>query len=372
VLEGERISERQAVFFLVSTVLATAVLFVPSIVTAAAGRDGWLSVLPAVLCGGGVGWLAARLARRFPGETVIQFAPRLLGTVAGKLVGFCFVFYFFWATYVILAEFHALLGAAYLARTPPVVHIGLLLLLAVCLVRSGLKVYARVNDLVLPVLAGAVLIVIISVVKDIRPDVFLPVLENGLRPVILGAVTPAGWLAETGAAVLMIAPYIAGGRRYADRIVLTATAALAALLFLVLAVAVGNFGNERAASLLFPTFNLVRSVQFDTLPIFNRQDPVFMVTWIAGMLVKVGAFFYLGLLALAQWLGLAGYRPLVLPAAVLIAALTMQGFPDVAVLSRYSAETVPLFLLLINGGLTGALLVAAVLRGSQMSPRPPA
>ncbi|MDI6710536.1 MAG: endospore germination permease [Bacillota bacterium] len=361
-LEDGRISAWQATGLLISTVLATAVLFVPAVTAAAAGRDAWLALLPAALLGGGIGWLAARLALRFPGETVIRFAPRLLGRIPGKVVGFLFVFYFFWAGYVILAEFHVLLGAAYLPRTPAVVHMGVLVLLAAFMVSRGLEIYARVNDLILPVLLLAALLVFLFTAKDIQVTYFQPLLENGPLPVLRAALTPGGWLAET-AVILMLLPYITcTEQRRAARAVLLAAAVLTVVLVLVLVATLGNFGAGPTADVLFPTFMLIRQVHFETLPVFERQDPVFMLIWIAGMLVKVGAFFYAGLLALGQWLGLADYRPLVLPLGVLLVALAVQGFPNVVYLVRYVTETVPAFLLLVNGGLTAVLWLAAALR----------
>lgn len=361
-LEDGRISALQTTGFLISIVLATALLFVPSVTAAYAGRDAWLSILPAGTIGAGIGLMAARLALRFPGETMIQYAPRLLGTIPGKIIGFLYVFYFFWAAYVILAEFHFLMGTAYLPRTPAVVHMGVLMLLAVYLVTRGLEVYCRVNGLILPALVAAVLIIFFSSVKEIKLESFQPVLENGLPPVLLGTLPPGAWLAET-AAVLMLVPYITRSeRRDATRAVLLAVFLVAIILELILVAVIGQLSATRTEVLLFPTFNLVRSIRFETLPIFERQDPLFMVIWIAGMLVKMGAFFYAGLLSLGQWLNLATYRPLAMPMAVLITALALQGFPNVIYLARYASETVPLVLLFANGGLTGILYLAALLR----------
>lgn len=364
-LEEGRISALQALGFLTSTVLATAILFIPSISTAAAGCDAWLSLLPAGVFGAVAGLMAACLALRFQEETVIQFTPRLLGFIPGKIVGFIYILYFFFIVHVVLAEFHILLSTVYLPRTPDVVHIGVLLILVIYLVTKGLEVYCRVNGIILPILIVAVLIIFFSTVKDVRLENFQPMLENGLQPVIWGAFVPASWFSQI-AIILMLTPYIATAERLkARRVILLAVLILVGVLTLILLAAIGHLSANRTATLLFPTFNLVRSINFETMPIFERQDPLFMVIWIAGMLVKVAAFFYVGLLALGQWLNLSTFRPLAAPMAILMVALTLQGFPNSIYLARYSTEIGSLVLLTINGGLTGLVYLAAVLKGSK-------
>lgn len=352
----------------ISIVLATAILFVPTITAQYARQDAWLSLLLAGAFGALVTYIAVRLALRFPGETVVQYTPRVLGPIIGKLVGFIYVYYYLFVAYFVQREFSELMNAAYLSRTPMIVIIGVLTLLAVYLLYQGLEILCRVNTVVLWSMIGAIVLIIALGIKDVRLEEFLPVLENGPGPVILGVVTPGSWFGET-TVILMLMPFIlAADQPRMVKFNLLAVLILFLVLQLVVVAAVGQFGAAGAAFRLFPTLALARHVDIPVLPIFSRQDAVFMAFWTAGMVFKLTTFFYAGTLGLAQWLNLKDYRPLILPLAVVITALSFQAWVDVTELKSFSGEVFPFSISFVQFILTGLILTVAVIRGIRLRP----
>ncbi|MDI6710541.1 MAG: endospore germination permease [Thermoanaerobacterales bacterium] len=368
VREEGRISAFQAMNYEISIVLATAILFVPAITAQYARQDAWLSLIVAGVFGILVTYMAVRLAQRFPRETVVQYAPRVLGPVVGKAVAFVYVFYYLFVAYFVQREFSELMNTAYLLKTPPIVIIALLTLLAVYVLYQGLEVLCRVNTVVLwSILASIVLIVALGA-KEIRLDAFQPVLEHGAGPVVLGAVAPGSWFGET-AVVLMLMPFISSAEQpRMVRFNLLAVLVLFLVMEMIVVASIGRFGIEQAATKVFPTLSLARHITVPALPIVERQDPVFMIFWVAGMLFKLATFFYAGTLALAQWLNLKDYRPLVLPVAVIISVLAMQSWTGIVELKSFSAEVFPLAITFVQFLLTGLILAAALVRGTAPEP----
>ncbi|RJX22655.1 MAG: spore gernimation protein [Desulforudis sp.] len=366
--EEGKISGFQAMNYAISIVLATAILFVPSITAQHARQDAWLSLLLAGAFGALVTYIAVRLALRFPGETVVQYTPRVLGPVLGKLVGFIYVYYYLFVAYFVQREFSELINAAYLSRTPMIVIICVLTLLAVYVLYQGLEVLCRVNTVVLWSMIGAIFLIIMLGIKEVRLEAFLPILENGPGPVILGAVTPGSWFGET-TVILMLMPFIlATDQPRMVKFNLLAVLVLFLVLEMIVVAAVGQFGAAQAATKLFPTLSLARHVDIPALPIFSRQDAVFMAFWVAGMLFKLTTFFYAGTLGLAQWLNLKDYRPLILPLAVVITALSFQAWVDITELKSFSGEVFPFAISFVQFILTGLILGVAVIRGIRPQP----
>ncbi|MBU4532848.1 MAG: spore germination protein [Firmicutes bacterium] len=366
--EEGKISGFQAMNYAISIVLATAILFVPSITAEHARQDAWLSLPLAGAFGALVTYIAVRLALRFPGETVVQYTPRVLGPVIGKLVGFIYVYYYLFVAYFVQREFSELMNAAYLERTPMIVIIIVLTALAVYLLYQGLEVLCRVNTVVLWSMIGAIFLIVMFGIKEVRLEEFLPVLDNGPGPVILGAVAPGSWFGET-TVILMLMPFIlATDQPRMVKFNLLAVLILFLVLQMIVVAAVGQFGAEQAATKLFPTLALARHVDIPELPIFSRQDAVFMVFWVAGMLFKLTTFFYAGTLALAQWLNLKDYRPLILPLAVVITALSFHAWIDIAELKSFSGEVFPFAISFVQFFLTGLILAVAVFRGIRPQP----
>ncbi|MEW5761607.1 MAG: endospore germination permease [Bacillota bacterium] len=360
------ISAYQAMWYQVGIVLATAILFVPAIVAADARQDAWLSLVPAYLFGSLQVYVATRLAQRFPGETVVQYAPRVAGRVPGKLIAFVYVFYFFFVGYFVQQEFAALMASGYMPLTPPVVFMLVLAGLAAYAAYGGLEVICRVNTLVLSVALAALVIVFLLVVKDIKIWRFLPVLENGPEPVVLGALPPGGWFGET-AVILMLYPFIADKEK-AVRAGLLAVFLLFLAMELVVVSSLGLEGPLEAARFLFPTFNVVRRIRLEALPILERQDAVFMMIWVAAMMVKLTTFFFAAVLGLAQWAGARDHRTLILPAAAVMTALAVQAWKNIPELFAFSSEVFPLTIIFVNFFCTVLVLALAVARGIAGSP----
>uniref|UniRef100_A0A7C2IEE4 Spore gernimation protein n=1 Tax=Ammonifex degensii TaxID=42838 RepID=A0A7C2IEE4_9THEO len=358
--EEGRISAFEAMIYQMTVPLSTIVLVVPAITVLKARQDAWLSGILACLFGFLTVFLAAKLALRFPKQTVIEYAPRILGGVGGKLVGLVYVYYFLFVAYSVQRQFGELMSTGYYPFTPLLFFIIVLTLLACHIVYLGLEVLCRL--VVLWAFFGVSFFIILALVlKDMEIHRFLPFLESGVGPVIAGAITPGAWLGEM-ALILMILPFISDKRRVV-RTSLVAVFAISFLFEIVVVASVGTMGTETVARMLFPYFSLYRRVHIATMPILDRQDPVLMLLWVGGMLFKLAIFFHAGVMGLGQWLGLKSHRPLIFPAGALLTALAVQAWGNITELVAFLAEVKPFFISFVNLVLTGVLLGVAVLRG---------
>lgn len=362
--EEGRVSAFQVMLYQVASVLATLILFVPAIATMRARQDVWLSGFLACLLGCLAVVVAAKLALRFPEQTVIQYTPRLLGWFLGKMTGFIYVFFFFFIAYVNERQLGELMTTGYFSSTPIIVFIIILTLLACYLVYLGLEVLCRVLTL-WGVFGVSFFVLVALVLKDVKGSNFLPLLEHGIGPVVAGAMAPGALLVET-AIILMILPFISDKNR-AVRNSLAAVFMLFVLFEMVVVPAVGVMGAESVSRLMFPYFTLSRRVHIPTLPVLERQDAILAVFWVGGLLWKLGIFMHAGVMGLGQWLGLRSYRPLIFPMGALLVALSIQGWESVIdlftlVSGLFYITIIPNFVFPV------LLLLVAVLRGMRDKP----
>lgn len=358
--EEGKISALQAMVYQVSIVSATAILFTPAITAKHAKQDAWLSIIIACFFGSLQVYTAISLAKRFPNKSVVQYAPQILGTLPGKMVGFIYVFYFFFVGYFIQQEFAALMCSSYMPYTPSVVFMLILALLAAYAAYGGLEVICRVCSIVQTLVFAALALIFLLIIKDIKIWRFLPPLENGLRPILLGAIPPGGWFGET-AVILMLYPFI-NNKEKAVKTSLLAVLILFITMEIVVIGAVGLRGPAETARSLFPTFDMARCIKLEALPILERQDALFMMVWVGGMMIKLTTFFFAGILGLAQWLNLKDYRPLILPSMAVMTALAVQAWENIAELFSFSGEVFPFTIILVNFIITGFLLTIAGIR----------
>lgn len=358
--EEGQISAWQAMNLIVALILPTAILFLPTLIAMDARQDAWLSVVIAFGFGSVVAVLAARLAQRFPGETVIQFAPRLLGRIPGRIVGLVFIFYPFYITFVVQREFGELMTGLFYDRTPLPVFIITLTLLAAYLVYKGLEVVARVNDMIMFIFLSTFVLFILLIANAVRFEEFLPVLEFGPGPVLLGAIPPMAWFGEV-LAIVMLVPFLAQ-KRQAVRAALGGLLITFAALQIVVFGATAVLGAQEVVRVPFASFFVVRRTEIAIFEVIQRQDAFFMMIWVGAMLMKLGAWFYLGVLALSQWLALKTHRPVVFPVAALLVTLSLVSWPNFSVFAAHAREAVPFVIGFVAYVVMPSLFVVASLR----------
>ena len=97
-MEKGKISSLQMAFMMYPTIVATAILSVPSITAKYAKNDLWLSPILASLIGYVTVYIAYKLHKLYPKQTVIQFSEQIIGRFAGKMFGFLFLFFYIQTT----------------------------------------------------------------------------------------------------------------------------------------------------------------------------------------------------------------------------------------------------------------------------------
>lgn len=355
-LEEGRISSSQAMNYVISNILATAILFVPGIVAHHAARDAWLSIIMAMFFGIFVAVISSSLGLKFPNKTVIQFSETLFGKIPGKIIGLVYVLYYFYVAYYVLSQFGNLMTTAFFIETPIIVFIVVLTLLACYVTYGGLEVLARVNDIIVFFILAALTLILFLVAKDIQINNFLPIGENGIKPVIAGSIAPASWLGES-AIIMMLIPFI-NDKKNVKKANIIAVILVSIGLMIIIICTIGSSGAEQNSRRFFTTF---------TLTIEYRIGAIFMVLWIAGMLMKFTTFFYAGILGLSQWLKLSEFRSIILPTAVILVVLSILSWGNVVKLAIFSDKTFPVSISSVNLLLTMLLFIAALLRRSASS-----
>lgn len=330
-MDEGRISDLQLMLLLIVLVTATAVIFVPSLGSETAGRDSWIALVLATVSGSVFALVAVNLGLRFPSETIVQYAPKILGTILGKLVGLVYVIGFISFSTWVVSESSFFLVTAFMPETPfPVFSIAVVLV-AAWAVRGGIEVIARANQFVFFIFASSLLGLAALISNELKPQRLLPILENGWLPVLKAWPTPMTFRGEVFL-VVMLLPFLNQPWK-AYRASLWAVWIIGFFLILGDFVVVSVFGADAAGRMVFPILQVARTV--NVVEFIQRTEAIVMILWVAGIFVKVSVFYYAGVLGLAQWLGLADYRPLVLPVGGLLVAGSVLAFANIIDLRNF-------------------------------------
>ncbi|HYF91645.1 MAG TPA: endospore germination permease [Symbiobacteriaceae bacterium] len=263
----------------------------------AGGRDSWLSGVVAFPIGLLAFWSFVKLRRMFPGDTLVQFLPKILG-YAGYLVAAIFVLYFFTVVVFTLRMTTDWMVDSILPETPSWV-MGVLYMAAVAYTAAGgLDVLARVNQFTLPLLSGLGVLVSVGTLQAKDYHLLLPLFEKGYGPVLASAFLGLGYLGECSVLPMYDAYVVQGDYRKLMKVYFIALVYIFITLTGPMAGSIATLGYRVALNMPYPTFQhwlMVNLTRF-----FERTDLLAVHQWLAGAYVRCGIYLLMGIQGIRQ------------------------------------------------------------------------
>jgi spore germination protein KB len=356
-MEKGKITSLQMAFMMYPTIVATAILGVPSITAKYAKTDLWLPPIFAALIGYLTVYIAYKLHKLYPKQTVIQFSEQIIGLAPGKILGFLFLFFYIQNTGLILRGYAEFIIGSFLVRTPISVIMASMALLCAFIVRGGIEVLGRAAELFVPVFIFPICILILLLIPDLEFKNIFPILGEGIMPPIKGAIVPGGWFSEFFLIIFLL-PFLADMKKGMKSGMMTVFAVMMTLIVVNLTVLFVL--GPTTSTKLYPLMNVSRYISFADF--FEHVESAVMAVWIVGAFVKVSVFYYASALGTAQWLNLSDYRPVVWPIGILIVIFSLWSLPSSVDVSRNDINVFPLQSILMQTIIPLLLLVIAVVR----------
>jgi|LSQX01.2.fsa_nt_gb spore germination protein KB len=318
----EKITTRQLFYLLFIPRTTIIISFLPSLTSADALQDAWLSALLAFLPGMAIIVLIGKLALKFPEKDIVGYSKEMLGNLPGKLLLLFYFFYFLHVASTDLRLYTGVIKTGFLAKAPLVVVAGVMMLAVVAVVYAGLEPLGRCADVIFPIFLLMLIAGLLFPLARADFQNLQPVLARGWSPVIMGSIIPimiTGWYLH----MIIIVPSVVEPQktlRAALWSFVLSTVFLALYSILVVSV-LGADGGSRSA---FPVLKMLRSVRFSRF--WERVEAVNIFGWGLGIFITLALGLYFSAWIFSRLLGLKDYRPLLFPLAVIIVTLSIQQY----------------------------------------------
>ncbi|TCP29211.1 spore germination protein KB [Scopulibacillus darangshiensis] len=333
-IEKSRISSFQMAIMMYPTILATAILLVPSITGKFAERDMWLSPILASSIGFLNVFLAVQLNKLYPKMTLIEYSEKIIGLIPGKILGFAYLFFYLQTNGIVFREYGEFVVGNFLSKTPMIVVIGSMALVCAFSVRGGAEVIARSAQIFVPLVVILLLFIFILLVPDLEPKNMFPIMDKGIMPSFMGSVVPASWFSEY-TLIAFLLPFLhdrGKGLKWGFisvfTVMITMVVTNMSALFL--------FGSI-TDSFTYPVMSAARYI--DVADFLQHLESIVMAIWVAGTFVKISVFYYALVLGTAQWLNMSDYRTLVLPLGFLLVIFSLWTAPNLIEMVHYLTTT---------------------------------
>lgn len=361
--QNEKLSAPQVAALFVPAVSATAALFLPRAQIDFAGRDAWSIPLVGALYGAAVCGAVVALHRCYPGKSLTMIAEAVAGPVGRVACGLLYAWFGLFVAAVTARQLGDFFIFTMLPRTPMPVTIALTVFTAAWALRAGPEVVGR---LAIP-LAGAILVTVAILLGLSTGSMELA----QLRPFF--SAPPGSYLRAVAVSTFHFGelvflswylPHLSRGRGDA-RWLYGGIALVAISLSVQLVAVIAVFGVDLVLEATAPVFELIRFASFGTF--LDRLDVFFLAMWQVAFFLKLCFLLYPAVASLAEALGLADYRSLVYPVALMTVALADSLFPNLRdVISFVRGPLIP-YGLFMQGLLPLFLLTAGSLQAARQS-----
>ncbi|AIQ54030.1 GerAB/ArcD/ProY family transporter [Paenibacillus sp. FSL R7-0331] len=275
----------------------------------AAKQDAWISIIAAGCIALLVALLVTQAAKQFPGQSLIQYAPVVLGQWPGKLVIVIYLVQWYTILPIVLRQFSDLVNVMLLPETPKESIILLMvLLIAYAAYAGGIEGIGRCSELLGPIIMVMVLLVLLANINNINLKHIFPIyVDTGVKDILRGSLAPASYLGHS-VEYLMFASFISQSRKggtSAIRAVLAAN--LLVLLTIIMTIAV--LGVNLSPNMWYPFFEMTQKISL--FGFIDNFDAVPVVIWISSVFVKLAVYFFLISYGTAQFLKIKRWRMLI-------------------------------------------------------------
>ncbi|MFP3126096.1 endospore germination permease [Ectobacillus funiculus] len=343
-MQQVRITTWQVIFLIISIMLPTAILTLPSTLVNHARSDAWISLLLATMAGIFCAYVSGTISIKYPGLTIFQIMEKTLGRLSSKVIGFILTYYYFSSCLGILRQFMDFMIDSVMKHMPPLVFAIVPVLLAIYALYYGIEVIARVNQIILMTSFFVFAVSTLFYFKEMQFDRLLPIMESPLNKILIGAVSPLGWLSEVSV-ILLLAPYLAHPGQARKAAVLGVTLTGLSMLWTLIG-SIIIFGVNTLSLFAYPTFNVFRIIE--VAGFLERIDALFISVWVGTMIMKLTVYMFGGFYCLTQTFAIQDQIPFLFPYGMLTISLSICSWRNIADFTSYQTYTAPSRLLFTN------------------------
>ncbi|MBD1383504.1 GerAB/ArcD/ProY family transporter [Metabacillus arenae] len=297
---------------------------------AGAGRDAWIAVLLSSLLGTCITIIYVLLMKMNPGLTLVQWFPAQFGKWLGTPISWLYPLIFLFDAGRVAGDLKELIPSTLLPTTPPLVFIGLFLLVMVFALYLGIENLARAGEILVPIVLILLSIEVLLLFSSdiIHLKYLLPILENGWVP-IWENVYSQGISQTYGESIIfaMIWTQVKNPERIM-KITIYSSILSGILLALSVTLAIATFGEDLYKRSIYPLFSLLGVV--NVADFLNNLDPFGVIYLTSVAFFKMYIKIFAGIKAIQQLTHLHNHRVLIVPAVILVMYLGMSVSDNIA------------------------------------------
>lgn len=353
--EIEKISSFQFFILVLMFIIGSSVLYIPTVLAAAAKEDAWIVAIIGGLLGIGIVLLYLKLAETLKGKDLIQMYETVFGKVLGKVFTFIFSYFCLILASLILRGIGDFMVSQIMPETPIEIIMGMFIFCVILGHRYGVEVFARTAEIFFPWIIVLFLIGVTMILPDIDSSRLLPVLDNGIKPILKGTLSYLGFPYLECVLLLMLAPH---WRQFetAKKKWILATLFGAIILFIPVILSIMVLGSDLTSNQTYVTYILAKKMGIPK--VFERMEVIIAIFWILTIFYKLLICCFCLVKSISSLFKLSNEKVISFPIGIIIFCISIFSGENIVELNDFSSNIWPFFA--IQTGLILPLIILLI------------
>ncbi|MDN4523821.1 GerAB/ArcD/ProY family transporter [Fictibacillus fluitans] len=316
---SHKLNQWQLLLLTISFLVGSSLLLAPNLTSFYSEQDAWLSMIIALAVGLILNWLWIYLLSLYQYQSIFVIVEKAAGKWIGGLVSLLIVFYALHLCSYVVRNVSNFMISAVLPDTNAWTFQIMLILVSLYTCYYGLSNIARVNEFLNPIMAALFLVSLLLTLNRFELHNLKPFLQQPPKNILQGAYTTTGFPFIEVILLGTVFTYVSK-KKNLIKTYLSAIGISGAILLVTIIIVVGCDGYYLVSRNTFPTFELMRAI--NVVKLLERIEVLVGVVWIVGIFTKIALCFYAGLMGLQHVSKHHRYRTFLLPAGLLVWAMS--------------------------------------------------
>lgn len=285
-----------------------------------AGRDSWIAIIISIALSFPLIIMYGSILKSYPNKDLYQIIDYVFGKYIGKIITVLYIWFSFHLGALVTRNFGEFIVTVSLKNTPKVVPMTILMILCFWGIKSGIEVLGRWSILALVTLILLISFSIILLIPTMNLHNIQPILGNGVKPVMKGAISTVTFpFAETVIFLLVFSSLKEKNSSYKVYIwgliiggIIVFSAALTEILVL---------GENEYTSSVFPSYKAISRVNIGNF--IQRIEIIVSINLLVGGFIKICICLMATCRGIAKLLDYKDYRFFVIPISLLMINLSL-------------------------------------------------
>ncbi|MEI3613700.1 GerAB/ArcD/ProY family transporter [Pseudogracilibacillus sp. SO30301A] len=291
---NKEITQFQLLFVLIHCQIGVGIITLPNEIFLKAKGDSWMSVLLAGIIIQITIFIFGALMKRFPSSNLYGIIQFLFGKGFGKMIVILYSIYFMILGGFFLAKFAVILRAWMMPTTPKWLLVGLIVMIAVYIVKENLQIMARFLFISSITLIGFIGFSIYSL-KEANFTYILPIGNTGVVPIMKGIPTTL-FSYQGFEFLLLIYPFVQSDQKGLVKVATITNIIVTLFYTFIVMISLLFFSPNELKIVPEPMLYLVKAFTFK---IIERPDLLFTSMWIVLVATTIIIVLYASSLGLS-------------------------------------------------------------------------